>query len=88
MANGDYQHERLISIAAVRESPLLALNGHASCDEAAKTAWRIVANIAKLPSLLRQYHSLTGRSRDVRYGGIRDHRAAAMIGHHRSDECR
>jgi hypothetical protein len=65
-----------------------ALNGHASCDEAAKTAWRIVANIAKLPSLLRQYHSLTGRSRDVRYGGIRDHRAAAMIGHHRSDECR
>jgi hypothetical protein len=24
MANGDYQHERPISIAAVRESPLLA----------------------------------------------------------------
>jgi hypothetical protein len=26
--------------------------GH--CDEAAKTAWRIVANVAKLPSLSRQ----------------------------------
>jgi hypothetical protein len=27
-------------------------SGH--CDEAAKAAWRIVANIAELPSLLRQ----------------------------------
>ena len=36
--------------------------------------------------LLNAELSLTGRSCDVRYGGIRDHRAAAMISHHRSDD--
>jgi hypothetical protein len=49
------------------------------------SARRIAANIAKLPELLRQQHTLTGRSRDVRYGALRDHSFAAIVGRYRSD---